>query len=74
MRQGFYTEFRCGRREHSGLAWGAIFEKMSKFQEMSYFLILDMSKKSRNRYFSRAKAPQGASRHKGAFQNQKMKI
>ena len=35
---------------------------------------LDMSKKSRNCNFSGTKAPQGASRHKGAFQNQKMKI
>ena len=33
-RPGFYTEFRCASREHSGLAWGAIFEKMFKFQEM----------------------------------------
>ena len=33
-RPGFYREFRCASREHSGLAWGAIFEKMSKFQEM----------------------------------------
>ena len=24
-RPGFYTEFRCASREHSGLAWGAIF-------------------------------------------------
>ena len=24
---GFYAEFRCASREHSGLAWGAIFEK-----------------------------------------------
>ena len=36
-RPGFYTEFRCASREHSGLAWGAIFEKMSKFQEMHNF-------------------------------------
>ena len=31
METGFYTEFRCGRREHSGLAWGAIFEKVTKY-------------------------------------------
>ena len=24
-RPGFYTEFRCASREHSGLTWGAIF-------------------------------------------------
>ena len=27
-RPGFYTEFRCASREHSGLAWGAIFRKV----------------------------------------------
>ena len=27
-RPRFYTEFRCASREHSGLARGAIFEKM----------------------------------------------
>ena len=36
-RPGFYTEFRCASREHSGLACGAIFDKMSKFQEMHNF-------------------------------------
>ena len=36
-RPGFYTEFRCGRREHSGLAWGAIFEKVTKYKEMHTF-------------------------------------
>ena len=36
-RPGFYTEFRCASREHSGLAWGAIFQKMFKFQEMHTF-------------------------------------
>ena len=24
-RPGFYSEFRCGRREHSGLRWGVMF-------------------------------------------------
>ena len=34
-RPGFYIEFRCGRREHSGLAWGAFFlEKKHKFQDV----------------------------------------
>ena len=27
-RPGFYTEFRCASREHSGLPWGAIFRKV----------------------------------------------
>ena len=36
-RPGFYTEFRCGLREHSGLAWGAIFEKVTKYKEMHTF-------------------------------------
>ena len=27
-RPGFYTEFRCASREHSGLPWGAILRKM----------------------------------------------
>ena len=27
-RLGFYTEFRCASREHSGLPWGAIFRKV----------------------------------------------
>ena len=27
-RPGFYSEFRYKSREHSGLAWGAIFEKV----------------------------------------------
>ena len=27
-RPGFYSEFRCASREHSGLAWGAIFRKV----------------------------------------------
>ena len=37
LRPGFYTEFRYKSSEHSGLAWGAIFDKMSKFQEMHTF-------------------------------------
>ena len=36
-RPGFYTEFRCASREHSGLAWGAIFEKVTKYKEMHTF-------------------------------------
>ena len=27
----------CGRREHSGLAWGAIFGKVTKYREMHTF-------------------------------------
>ena len=27
-RPGFYSEFRCASREHSGLPWGAIFRKV----------------------------------------------
>ena len=33
-RPGFYSEFRCASHEHSGLLWGAIFEKNVKNQEM----------------------------------------
>ena len=36
-RPGFYSEFRCGCREHSGLAWGAFPGKATKFQEMTSF-------------------------------------
>ena len=36
-RPGFYSEFRRGRREPSGLAWGAFPGKMTKFQEMHTF-------------------------------------
>ena len=27
-RPGFYSEFRCASREHSGLPWGAIFKNV----------------------------------------------
>ena len=36
-RPGFYTEFRCASREHSGLAWGAIFEKVIQNEEIHTF-------------------------------------
>ena len=36
-RLGFYTEFRCASREHSGLAWGAIFEKVTQNEEIHIF-------------------------------------
>ena len=36
-RPGFYTEFRCASREHSGLAWGAIFEKATQNKEIHIF-------------------------------------
>ena len=34
---GFYTEFRRASREHSGLAWGAIFEKVIQIEGMHTF-------------------------------------
>ena len=37
LRPGFYTEFRYKSREHSGLAWGAIFGKVTKYKEMHIF-------------------------------------
>ena len=37
-RPGFYTEFRRESREHSGLAWGAIFEKVIQNKEIHTFL------------------------------------
>ena len=37
LRPGFYTEFRYKSREHSGLAWGAIFGKVTKYKEMHTF-------------------------------------
>ena len=36
-RPGFYTEFRYKSYEHSGLAWGAIFEKVIQNQEIHTF-------------------------------------
>ena len=36
-RPGFYTEFRCASREHSGLPWGAIFEKVIQNKEIHTF-------------------------------------
>ena len=36
-RPGFYSEFRCASREHSGLPWGAIFEKVIQNQEIHTF-------------------------------------
>ena len=36
-RPGFCKEFRCASREHSGLAWGAIFEKVIQNQETHTF-------------------------------------
>ena len=36
-RPGFCTEFRCASREHSGLAWGAIFEKVTQNEEIHTF-------------------------------------
>ena len=36
-RPGFYTEFRRASREHSGLAWGAIFEKVIQNKDIHTF-------------------------------------
>ena len=36
-RPGFCTESRCASREHSGLAWGAIFEKVIQNEEIHTF-------------------------------------
>ena len=41
-RPGFYSEFRCGRREHSGLLWGAIFEKIPKIKKNTLFENMDV--------------------------------
>ena len=38
LRMEVYTEFLRGHLEHSGLASGAIFSKITKFQEMFTFL------------------------------------
>ena len=45
---GFCTEFRYLSYGQSGLAWGAIFEKIIKIQENALFEKMDMSKRSRN--------------------------
>ena len=37
METTFFTECRCASREHSGLAWGAIFEKMYQNKEIHTF-------------------------------------
>ena len=45
-RPGFYTEFRCASREHSGLPWGAIFKKlfrMRKYTLLGVFLKIPCS-------------------------------
>ena len=36
-RPGFCSESRCASREHSGLAWGAIFEKVIQNEEIHTF-------------------------------------
>ena len=43
METGFYTEFRCASHEHSGLLWGAIFEKKYLKSRNPYFLKISMS-------------------------------
>ena len=60
LRPGFYTEFRYKSREHSGLAWGAIFGKVTKYKEMHTFAKQGMSEISRNVKLSEIKAPAGA--------------
>ena len=37
-RPGFYSEFRCASREHSGLPWGAIFRKVFVFTPNPRFI------------------------------------
>ena len=73
-RPGFYTNIRCGRREHGALACGLFFWKNCQISRNEYLLKMDMSKNSRNRIFRGTEAPQGASRQKGAFKAQKGKI
>ena len=57
-RLGFYTEFRCASRQHSGLACGAFF--YVKILENVYFLKIDMSNKSRNRDCCPGQQPRGS--------------
>ena len=52
---GFCTEFRYLSYGQSGLAWGAIFEKIIKIQENALFQKMNMSKKSRNVIFPKKK-------------------
>ena len=66
-RPGFYTEFRCASHEHSGLPWGAILGKVIQNKEI-HSLKMGMFQNYRNRNFSGEKAPQGATRYRGAFQ------
>ena len=47
-RPGFYTEFRRASREHCGLAWGAIFEKVIQSKENTHFLKMGRPKKIKN--------------------------
>ena len=60
LRLGFYKEFRYKSREHSGLAWGAIFGKATKYMEMHTFSKIGMSEISRNANLSEIKAAAGA--------------
>ena len=66
------TESRCGCHGHSCSAWGAIFEKKNYiFSRNAQLYKIGMSEKCRISYFSGIKAPQVATRHKGAFQDPK---
>ena len=53
LRPGFCTEFRYLSYGQSGFAWGAIFEKIIKYQEKYIFSKMCMSKKSRNVIFQK---------------------
>ena len=43
LRPGSYTEFRYTSLEHSGLSWGAIFGKVTKYTENTNFSTMGMS-------------------------------
>ena len=47
------------------------FDEKDKVSRNAYFSKTGVSKSSTNRYFSRTEAPQGATRHKGAFKDPK---
>ena len=69
FRSGFYSEFRRARREHSGLAWGAFPGKMTNFKKYKLFEHGHVQNIKNFIFFCGIKAPQGAARHKGVFQD-----
>ena len=54
--------------------WWYLGDILTKYDQKFNFCKMSMSGNSKNVYFSETKSPQDASRHKRAFQNQKMKI